>query len=198
MKSTTTLLVAATTLAAFVNADMLQINNPTAGTIWTAGVSNFVGWTGNCASMGDAAKNVTVILNTGPSDAVRYVATLGTLDCSGSSTRTDLTVPLSVSTGTYSIVVRTDPQLSYTNMFTINNPNAPATEAPPSAEGPASGDAGAGAGAGIDVGAGAGSAGSGSPSTTQPEGQNSGVSVQANAMLVGLGAAAMVATQLLM
>ncbi|KAF9191086.1 hypothetical protein BGZ51_007795 [Haplosporangium sp. Z 767] len=192
MKFTTTLLAAATTLAAYVNADMLQINNPTAGTIWTAGVSNFVGWTGNCASMGDAAKNVTVILNTGPSEAVRYVATLGTLDCSGSSTRTDLTVPLSVATGTYSIVVRTDPQLSYTNMFTINNPNTPASEAPPSAEGPTGGDAGAGTGGG------AGGAGSGSPSTTQPKEQSSGVSVQANAVLVGLGAAAVAATQLLM
>ncbi|KAF9357783.1 hypothetical protein BGX26_003091 [Mortierella sp. AD094] len=127
MKFTTTILAATATLAAFVNADMLQINNPTAGTVWTAGVSNFVGWTGNCASMGATAKNVTVILNTGPSEAVRYVATLGTLDCSGSSTRTDLTVPLSIPSGTYSIVVRTDPELSYTNMFTINNPSSPAT-----------------------------------------------------------------------
>ncbi|KAF9437282.1 hypothetical protein BGZ76_001344 [Entomortierella beljakovae] len=127
MKFTATILAATATLAAFVNADMLQINNPTAGTVWTAGVSNFVGWTGNCASMGEGAKNVTVILNTGPSEAVRYVATLGTLDCSGASTRTDLTVPLSITSGTYSIVVRTDPQLSYTNMFTINNPSSPVT-----------------------------------------------------------------------
>ncbi|KAF9173139.1 hypothetical protein BGX21_009209 [Mortierella sp. AD011] len=130
MKFTTTLLAATATLAAFVNADMLQINNPTAGTVWTAGVSNFVGWSGNCASMGTSAKNVTVILNTGPSEAVRYVATLGTLDCSGTNTRTDLTVPLTIPSGTYSIVVRTDPELSYTNMFTIKNPSDTASVTP--------------------------------------------------------------------
>ncbi|KAF9906611.1 hypothetical protein BX616_000669, partial [Lobosporangium transversale] len=94
-------------------------------TVWTAGVPNFVSWSGNCASMGGAAKNVTVILNTGPSEAVRYVATLGSLDCSGTITRTDLTVPLDIPSGSYSIVVRTDPQLSYTNIFKINNPSSP-------------------------------------------------------------------------
>ncbi|KAK5816906.1 hypothetical protein F5H01DRAFT_379163 [Linnemannia elongata] len=191
MKFSTTLLVAATTLAAYVNADMLQINNPTAGTVWTAGVSNFVGWTGNCASMGAAAKNVTVILNTGPSEAVRYVATLGTLDCSGSSTRTDLTVPLTVSSGTYSIVVRTDPQLSYTNMFTINNPSSPATETPPSSPtNPGTGGEapGAGAGTGGDVSAG------GAPAPAA----GSGASSIKSSVLAGLGVAALAATQLLL
>ncbi|KAF9903151.1 hypothetical protein EC991_004134 [Linnemannia zychae] len=187
MKFTTSLLVAATTLAAYAHADMLQINNPTAGTVWTAGVSNFVGWTGNCASMGAAAKNVTVILNTGPSDAVRYVATLGTLDCSGSSTRTDLTVPLTVTSGTYSIVVRTDPQLSYTNMFTINNPTeAPAT----SPSSPTTGET-PGNGGGVSVGGGnsnAPSAGSGA----------AGSKSRMDVVLVGLGAAALAATQLLL
>ncbi|KAG0327342.1 hypothetical protein BGZ99_007812 [Dissophora globulifera] len=188
MKFTTTLLAAATTLAACVSADMLQINNPTAGTVWTAGVSNFVGWTGNCASMGAAAKNVTVILNTGPSEAVRYVATLGTLDCSGSSTRTDLTVPLTISTGTYSIVVRTDPQLSYTNMFTINNPSSPATEAPST---PPTGPAG---GSGTSP-----ESGSTSSPTVSASGSSSGESVKTNAILVGLGAAGIAAaTQFLM
>ncbi|KAG0305287.1 hypothetical protein BGZ97_001159 [Linnemannia gamsii] len=197
MKFSTTLLVAATTLAAYVNADMLQINNPTAGTVWTAGVSNFVGWTGNCASMGATAKNVTVILNTGPSEAVRYVATLGTLDCSGSSTRTDLTVPLTVSSGTYSIVVRTDPQLSYTNMFTINNPSSPATETPPtSPTNPGTGGEttpGAGTGAGTGTGGGV-SVGGGSSSPA------SGISslVKSSTVTTGLvGAAALVASQFL-
>ncbi|KAF9128305.1 hypothetical protein BGW39_005177 [Mortierella sp. 14UC] len=187
MKFSTTLLVATTTLAAYVHADMLQINNPTAGTVWTAGVSNFVGWTGNCASMGAAAKNVTVILNTGPSDAVRYVATLGTLDCSGSSTRTDLTVPLTVTSGTYSIVVRTDPQLSYTNMFTITNPaEAPATSptSPTTGEMPGNGD-GATVGGGNSNAPSAGSGAAGSKS-------------RMDVVLVGLGAAALAATQLLL
>ncbi|KAI1320103.1 hypothetical protein EDD11_002075 [Mortierella claussenii] len=189
MKFTTTLFAATMTLAAFVNADMLQINNPTDGTVWTAGVSNFVGWTGNCASMGAAAKNVTVILNTGPSEAVRYVATLGTLDCSGSSTRTDLTVPLTISSGTYSIVVRTDPQLSYTNMFTINNPSIPAAPAPESPS--------AAPGAG-------GSSTGASPSTPSTasavSGKNSAMSVAKSngALLIGLGAAVVTACQLLM
>ncbi|KAF8938814.1 hypothetical protein EDD21DRAFT_422811 [Dissophora ornata] len=193
MKFTATFLAAAITLAANVNADMLQINNPTAGTVWTAGVSNFVGWTGNCASMGATAKNVTVILNTGPSDAVRYVATLGTLDCSGSSTRTDLTVPLSIATGTYSIVVRTDPQLSYTNMFTINNPSSPATETPSTAAPSAASSV---AGAGSSSGSNAGSAPA--PTTAAVAGKNSGECVKANTILIGLGAAALAVTQLLM
>ncbi|KAG0361818.1 hypothetical protein BC939DRAFT_466462 [Gamsiella multidivaricata] len=186
MKFTTTLLIATTTLAAYVNADMIQINNPTAGTVWTAGVSNFVGWTGNCASMGEPAKNVTVILNTGPSDAVRYVATLGTLDCSGSSTRTDLTVPLSVPTGTYSIVVRTDPQLSYTNMFTINNPSSPeagTSTAPSSAAAPPAAD---------------GSGSAPAPTAASAVAHNGGENVKANAMAVGLGAVVLAASQLLM
>ncbi|CAO3572341.1 unnamed protein product [Mortierella alpina] len=182
MKFTTSLLVAATTLAASVSADMIQINNPTAGTVWTAGVANFVGWTGNCASMGEAAKNVTVILNTGPSEAVRYVATLGTLDCSGSSTRTDLTVPLSVSSGTYSIVVRTDPQLSYTNMFTINNPQSPALPDAPSAPAPSD----------------PAPAPTADAPSAPPKSSGGSAMVQANVFLAALGAAGWVTSQLLM
>ncbi|KAF9114302.1 hypothetical protein BGX27_011203 [Mortierella sp. AM989] len=177
MKFTTTLLAVTATLATVVNADMLQINNPTAGTVWTAGVSNFVGWTGNCASMGAAAKNVTVILNTGPSDAVRYVATLGTLDCSGSSTRTDLTVPTTIASGTYSIVVRTDPELSYTNMFTINNPSSPVTPSPAPPSVPAPG--------GVDA---------STPLVSTANGpKNDAGNVKANTVLVGLGAVAFAA-----
>ncbi|KAG0030670.1 hypothetical protein BGZ81_002348 [Podila clonocystis] len=186
MKLTTTLLVAAMTMTAYVNADMIQVNNPTVGTVWTAGVSNFVGWTGNCASMGPAATNVTVILNTGPSEAVRYVATLGILDCSASSTRTDLTVPLSVPSGTYSIVVRTAPELSYTNMFTINNPSMPAPE------GGNSGGSGTGTGAAP-------------PATTVPGGTESSPAPASGAarqtyqavLALGLGAVAMAGMQML-
>ncbi|KAF8983878.1 hypothetical protein BGZ46_009335 [Entomortierella lignicola] len=180
MKFTASILAVTATLASLVNADMLQINNPTAGTVWVANVPNFIGWTGNCASMEAAAKNVTVILNTGPSDAVRYVATLGTLDCSGSNTRTDLTVPSNVPSGTYSIVVRTDPQLSYTNMFTINNPSIPATS---SGSAPVSGTA------------------TQTPtiSTTGSTVKNSNAGgFRANTILVGFGAAVFAASQLLM
>ncbi|KAG0049730.1 hypothetical protein BGZ83_005437 [Gryganskiella cystojenkinii] len=185
MKLSTTLFVAATTVAAYVNADMIQINNPTAGTVWTAGVSNFVGWTGNCASMGAQAKNVTVILNTGPSEAVRYVATLGTLDCSGSSTRTDLTVPLTtVNSGTYSIVVRTQPDLSYTNMFTINNPSSPAPE--PTA--PASPPAGTGNGGSSSTG------GSGNGGSTTAGGTGSSGHRSSSAQVAWVGFAGVAAT----
>ncbi|KAG0294445.1 hypothetical protein BGZ97_005088 [Linnemannia gamsii] len=111
MKFSNTFLIAVTTLAAYVNANMLQINNPTVAELATA-----PRWV-------QPPRTWTVILNTGPSEAVRYVATLSTLDCSGSNTRTERTVPLTVSSGTYSIVVRSDPELSYTNTFTINNPS---------------------------------------------------------------------------
>ncbi|KAF9437946.1 hypothetical protein BGZ76_010489 [Entomortierella beljakovae] len=129
MKPFTTIIFTAAALVATVSADMLQINNPTDGTVWKTGVPNFVGWTGNCASMGNDSKAVKVDLVNGPSTAVRYVATLGTLDCSGSNTRADMTVPSTVPSGQYAIVVRTSPQQSYTNSFQIDNPSQPA--APP-------------------------------------------------------------------
>ncbi|KAF9904681.1 hypothetical protein EC991_002428 [Linnemannia zychae] len=121
----------AAALVGTVSADMLQINNPTDGTVWKTGVPNFVGWTGNCASMGNDSKAVKVDLVNGPSTAVRYVATLGTLDCSGSNTRADMTVPSTVASGEYAIVVRTAPQQSYTNAFKIENPSQPAAPSSP-------------------------------------------------------------------
>ncbi|KAF9126152.1 hypothetical protein BGW39_006837 [Mortierella sp. 14UC] len=122
---------AAALVGNMVAADMLQINNPTDGTVWKTGVPNFVGWTGNCASMGNDSKAVKVDLVNGPSTAVRYIATLGTLDCSGSNTRADMTVPSSVASGEYAIVVRTAPQQSYTNAFKIENPSQPAAPTSP-------------------------------------------------------------------
>ncbi|KAF8947338.1 hypothetical protein BGZ47_009525 [Haplosporangium gracile] len=121
-------------LGTMVSADMLQINNPTDGTVWKTGVPNFVGWTGNCASMGNDSKAVKVDLVNGPSTAVRYVATLGTLDCSGSDTRADMTVPSTVAAGEYAIVVRTSPQQSYTNGFKIENPSQPAAPSAPGSD----------------------------------------------------------------
>ncbi|KAF9189269.1 hypothetical protein BGZ51_009716 [Haplosporangium sp. Z 767] len=138
MKFTTTVAVVASSLVAMATADLLQINNPTLGSVWTIGEKEFVGWTGNCASMGNDGKNVTVDLVEGPSGTVRYVTTLGTLDCSGSQTRADFVVPETVKPGKYAIVVRTLPpeQNSYTNTFEIKakqtTPTAPSTSTNPS------------------------------------------------------------------
>ncbi|KAG0303343.1 hypothetical protein BGZ98_006780 [Dissophora globulifera] len=177
MKFIATLAVVASSMAALVSADMLQISNPTMGSVWTTGQAEFVGWSGNCASMGAAGKNVTVDLLTGPSSAVRYVATLGTLDCTGSNARADFTVSNSIAAGTYSIIVRTQPtgQESYTNQFQINNPSsAPSTPVAPVA--PVSDPA---------------------PSTNSPTTKSSGASsLGANAVMAFAGAAA-VAYQLL-
>ncbi|KAF9545275.1 hypothetical protein EC957_011149 [Mortierella hygrophila] len=149
MKSFITFAAAASLLlVTAVSADMLQINNPTDGTVWKTGVPNFVGWTGNCASMGNDSKTVKVDLVNGPSTAVRYIVTLGTLDCSGSDTRADMTVPSTVASGEYAIVVRTVPQQSYTNAFSIENPSQPASPAPGAA--PSQPSAGAGTGTGTN------------------------------------------------
>ncbi|KAF9170857.1 hypothetical protein BGX21_003145 [Mortierella sp. AD011] len=125
MKFITAITLSTAALVATASADMLQINNPTNGTEWTTNVPGFVGWNGNCASMGKSAKIVKVDLVDGPSTAVRYVATLGTLDCSGTNTRADMTVPDTVPSGQYAIVVRTSPAQSYTSSFRINNPSLP-------------------------------------------------------------------------
>ncbi|KAF9148932.1 hypothetical protein BG015_009296 [Linnemannia schmuckeri] len=168
-------------LGTVVSADMLQINNPTDGTVWKTGVPNFVGWTGNCASMGNDSKAVKVDLVNGPSTAVRYVATLGTLDCSGSNTRADMTVPSTVASGEYAIVVRTSPQQSYTNGFKIENPSQPAA---PSAPGSDPSQPGAGTGAGTTNSAGG---------STTP----SGASSLAPSVLLAVGGVAALALQLL-
>ncbi|KAG0263726.1 hypothetical protein BG011_008239 [Mortierella polycephala] len=137
MKFITTVAVVASSMVAMATADLLQINNPTVGSVWTIGKKEFVGWSGNCASMGNAGKNVTVDLVEGPAGTVRYVATLGTLDCSGSLTRADFEVPETIKPGEYAIVVRTEPstQASYTNAFEIKSgqatPSSPSTSTNP-------------------------------------------------------------------
>lgn len=137
MKFIATVAVAVSSLVAMASADMLQINNPTQGSIWTAGKTEFVGWTGNCNSMGAAGQNVTVDIVTGPANAVRYVATLGHLNCAGTNVRTDFTVPADIQSGTYALIVRTNPDPSYTNSFQINNAAAPAPQPQPSGPAPA-------------------------------------------------------------
>ncbi|GJJ71150.1 hypothetical protein EMPS_03500 [Entomortierella parvispora] len=181
MKSTTALTITVVALASFATADMLKINNPTDGTVWTTGVFNFVGWEGNCASMGNDAKTVKVDLVNGPSTAVRYVATLGTLDCSGSNTRADMTVPSSVASGQYAIVVRTSPEQSYTNSFQINNPSSPAPPAPV----PVAPTSGSGSGSG------SGSSSGQFPSSNTSSGAVALKSVFGSGFMVALAGAAM-------
>ncbi|KAF9571726.1 hypothetical protein EC968_000244 [Mortierella alpina] len=117
-------LVAVASVVAVASAQTLQINNPTEGTVWNVGEKNFVGWTNNCASMGNSSRAVKIELVEGPATAVRYVADVGTLDCSGSETRADATVPDTVKTGKYSIRVLTLPQNSYSPAFQVNNPKS--------------------------------------------------------------------------
>ncbi|KAF9126694.1 hypothetical protein BGW39_006441 [Mortierella sp. 14UC] len=130
MKFISALVVLAPSMVALATADLLQINNPTQGTVWITDKPQRLSWTGNCASMGAAGVNVTVDLVTGDADALQYVATLGELDCSGSNTRIDVTIPEDIETGMYAIIVRTMPteQTSYTNKFKINNPALPAED----------------------------------------------------------------------
>ncbi|KAF9969979.1 hypothetical protein BGZ73_007434 [Actinomortierella ambigua] len=120
----TTIAAATLALASAVVADPLQINTPTKGSVWTAGETYFIGWTGGCADMGNASTSVLVDLMTGPSGALRYVASLQPLDCSKpANTRANVTVPANVPTGEYSIRVQTTPIPSYSTPFNINNPN---------------------------------------------------------------------------
>ncbi|KAF9941658.1 hypothetical protein BGZ75_003489 [Mortierella antarctica] len=132
MKLTASLAVAASIVAA-TSAQTIQINNPTEGTVWNVGEKNFVGWTNNCASMGNASTAVKIELVEGPASAVRFVTDVGVLDCSGSNTRADATVPDTIKTGMYSIRVLTLPQNSYSPAFQVNNPKSqpPATTGGP-------------------------------------------------------------------
>jgi hypothetical protein len=179
MKFIATVAVVASSLAAMATADMLQINNPTAGSVWAAGKSEFVGWTGNCASMGALGQNVTVDIVEGPSSAVRFVATLGHLDCSGANTRTDFIVPDTIKSGPYALIVRTTPQASYTNSFQINSGSGGSAPAPSTTGGSDAAPAPAPT----------------EPATTTPG--NSGASSLAANGLLALAGAAAVAFQLL-
>ncbi|KAG0334694.1 hypothetical protein BG004_000312 [Podila humilis] len=103
--------------------------------------------------MGNDSKAVKVDLVNGPPNAVRYVATLGTLDCSSSNTRADMIVPGTVVSGEYSIVVRTAPQQSYTNSFKINNPAQPEPEPTSDPSSPSTPPSGTGVTVSVDSGA---------------------------------------------
>ncbi|KAG0263056.1 hypothetical protein BG011_009349 [Mortierella polycephala] len=121
------------TLLTVVQADMLSISNPTKGTTWKVGESVFLQWNGNCASMGSpAAQSVDVNLMSGPSTALRFVAKMASIDCSGSESRKEFTIPSEVVTqpGDYSLQVQTEPQLSYSNIFAIGTAAGGAASAP--------------------------------------------------------------------
>ncbi|KAF9556767.1 hypothetical protein EC968_007942 [Mortierella alpina] len=126
MKFTATLAIAST-VAALASAQTIQINNPTEGSTWTVGSpDNYLGWTGNCAGMGNSSKTVDVELVAGPPNMVRFVAKLATIDCSGANTRTNMPLDAKTASGKYSIRVKTTPQDSYSNEFTIVNAAVPA------------------------------------------------------------------------
>ncbi|CAO3570591.1 unnamed protein product [Mortierella alpina] len=137
MKFTATLAIAST-VAALASAQTIQINNPTVGSTWTVGATtNYLGWSGNCAGMGNSSKAVDVELVQGPANMVRYVAKLATIDCSGANMRADITVAPTIASGKYSIRVKTTPQDSYSNEFTIENAAAPAPPASGASSAPA-------------------------------------------------------------
>jgi len=121
MKFLTVVAVAASSLVAMVSAcPSLQINNPTPGSVWTAGKKMTVSWSGNCKKMGEAGRNATVDLVTGPASAVRYVATLGVLNCAGKKNSTSFNIPRGTESGSsYAIIVRTTPEPSFSYSFQI-------------------------------------------------------------------------------
>lgn len=123
---TTASLATLASMLALAQADMLQISNPTQGTRWKVSETVFLEWKGNCASMGAAAKNADVDLMTGNSNALRFVAKLASIDCSGSNNRKEFAIPADFvkESGNYSLAVQTVPQLSYSNVFTIESATA--------------------------------------------------------------------------
>ncbi|KAG0199868.1 hypothetical protein BGX28_006918 [Mortierella sp. GBA30] len=150
MKFISTLAVAST-IAALASAQSIQINNPTVGSTWTVGsASNYLGWTGSCAGLGNSSTAVDVQLVNGPSTSVRFVASLGTINCSGNNARADITVPGTIVSGDYSLRVMTNPE-SYSNQFTIVNAASPAVPSATSAPAPAATSAPAGKSAGSSL-----------------------------------------------
>jgi len=125
MKFIATLAIAASSVVALASADMLQVHNPTRGSVWKTDTPSYLGWTGNCASMGAAGKTVLVDLMTGPSDSLRFVTNIGTIDCTGNTGRADITIPKDVQSGKYALTIHTSPDVSYTNAFDIVGTSAP-------------------------------------------------------------------------
>ncbi|KAF9314221.1 hypothetical protein BG003_004391 [Podila horticola] len=117
-------------LAATAAAQKIAINNPTVGTQWVVGKPQTLMWSGNCASMGPSAVNVSIQLVNGPAGAVQFKSDLGKLDCSGSLTSDpNVVIPADVESGNYSIRVLTLPENSYSPAFTVVNSALPGTPA---------------------------------------------------------------------
>ncbi|KAF9190355.1 hypothetical protein BGZ49_003710 [Haplosporangium sp. Z 27] len=137
MKFTT--VVAAASMAALAHAQTLGIHDPTTQTTWVSGGLGYLSWTGTCAIMGNASHAVKVQLVNGPSNAVAFVAELGTIDCSSTTNVSAyITVPgpaENVQPGPYSIQILTLPNTSYSSAFTIaaNSSSNPTTSAVASA-----------------------------------------------------------------
>ncbi|KAG0272594.1 hypothetical protein BGZ96_005259, partial [Linnemannia gamsii] len=121
------------TAAAFimVSSAQIQIIDPTVGTVWKMGSQGYVRWTGNCVNMGSAGRTVTVDLIQGPAAATRFVASLGTVDCTSTNTSVLLAVPGNIAPGEYALRSNTVPS-SYSNLFQINGvPSATTTSSKP-------------------------------------------------------------------
>ncbi|KAF9976983.1 hypothetical protein BGZ73_007388 [Actinomortierella ambigua] len=144
IKSIATLVTMAS-LACLAQADMLRISNPTQGTTWKAGETVFLQWAGNCASMGHQSKEVDINLMTGDPQALRFVAKLASIDCSGTDTRKEFIMPADVVTasGKYSLSVQTVPELSYSNVFTIETARGPGAGGPGNGAAGGAGNSGA-------------------------------------------------------
>ncbi|KAK3821138.1 MAG: hypothetical protein J3Q66DRAFT_332692 [Benniella sp.] len=120
MKFLAVVAVAASSLVAMASAKPLQIKSPASESVWTVGKKITVSWSGNCKKMGEAGRNVTVDLVTGPPSALRWAATLGHLDCTGSKKTKSLKIPRSVDSGSlYTIIVRTTPEPSLSYNFEV-------------------------------------------------------------------------------
>ncbi|KAF9344619.1 hypothetical protein BGX26_004102, partial [Mortierella sp. AD094] len=90
-------------------------------TIWVSGIQGYyLYWTGTCAAMGNTTK---VQLITDPTNAVVFVADMGTIDCSSATNNSaPITVPganRGVAPGTYTLQILTLPQSPYSATFQI-------------------------------------------------------------------------------
>ncbi|KAG0269053.1 hypothetical protein DFQ27_004985 [Actinomortierella ambigua] len=127
--------------AAVASAQTIAISQPTKGSIWTVGEKAFIEWGNRCDGSGPAAQQVKIDLKTGDANNTRFVASLGTLDCSSkaNSTRYEFLFQEDVQSGMYSLTIQTIPP-SYTNPFEIVNKKSatppPTASTPPAAEKP--------------------------------------------------------------
>lgn len=93
--------------------------NPSSSAVLKIGENVTISWVGNCAILGASARTVPVELREGYLIDDLSVTSMGTLDCSSNnSTDAVVTVPSTLTSGTYTIQVLTDPN-SYSASFEI-------------------------------------------------------------------------------